>query len=156
MWCLLQYQKAHLRCHSTAQEDDGDDPDDADAEAKRIAAQWTSDPAAAGAVASAEEAASTQVDDDAASTVEEDVVDACKHKTALQKLVDTVRSLGKAVWSPRTDTAKIAQEQLVQLTLASKQAVQKHTAKKHELRTAETELKTLKDNLARVWVIRSH
>lgn len=85
-----------------------------------------------------------------ASAAEDSASDASEPKTVLERLADTVRSLGKAVWSPRTATVKSAQEQLVQLTRASKQAVQNHTAKKHELRTAETELKTLKGNLARV------
>lgn len=81
---------------------------------------------------------------------EDTAPDSLRPKTMLERLADTVRSLGTGVWSPRAATVKSAQEQLVQLTRASKQAVQNHTAKKHELRTAETELKTLKSNLAQV------
>lgn len=123
---------------------------DADAEAKRIASQWTSNPEAAGGTADGDETHEADTDESVEEAGGGTVADSDKPKTMLQKLVETVRSLGQAAWSSHKDTTKMVQEQLLQLTRASKQAVQNHTAKKHELRTAETELKTLSGNLARV------
>lgn len=129
---------------------ESDEAADAEEEAKRIAAQWTSDPAAAGNAVPAEDTATAHDNVEIDAQPEEIAFEPSQPKTVLQQLADTVRSLGKGVWSPRRDAGKSAQEQLIQLTRASKQAVQKHNAKQHELRTAETELRTLRINLGRV------
>eukprot|EP00892_Ulva_mutabilis_P003711 jgi/Ulvmu1/1711/UM116_0024.1 len=95
-------------------ENSDDESVDADEEAKRIAAQWTSNPAAASTGAHPEDVSGPDGAESDEVVAEQTTYEP---KSALQTLADM--------------------------------AVKKHSEKKHELRTAETELRTLQANLER-------
>lgn len=133
---------------------------------KRIAAQWTTDPDAAGDASPSHEGSSEPVPDDVP-----DVQPACpvtegagseteQPKSIFERLKGVATSLTTAAFgtSAKDDTAapvdalsvEKAQAAVKELTEASKLAVEAHNAKSGELRDAEAKLKSAQQLLANV------
>lgn len=141
------------------QEAGNEDPDEV---GKRIAAQWTTDPSAAGDApdGSGEPAADDVVDVEAVIPGTEVTGSGTgQQKSVLERLKGTVKSIttafatgGKQAAATNVDPVALEKSEALvkELTEASRIAVEAHNAKNGELRDTEAQLKSAQQLVARV------